>query len=46
MKEVIWMGSSKADLKAFPATVMDNVGHQTSQRDIKLARKRLQDILR
>lgn len=105
MKEVIWMGSSKADLKAFPAAVMDNVGHQlflvqcgldpddwkpmatvgtgvkeirvkdvagifrtvylttrpeavyvlhcfqkktqqTSQRDIKLARKRLQDILR
>ena len=99
------MGSSKADLKAFPAAVMDNVGHQlflvqcgldpddwkpmaaigtgvkeirvkdvagifrtvylttrpeavyvlhcfqkktqqTSQRDIKLARKRLQDILR
>ena len=28
MKEVIWMGSSKADLKAFPAAVMDNVGHQ------------------
>jgi phage-related protein len=105
MKEVIWMGSSKADLKAFPAAVMDNVGHQlflvqcgldpddwkpmatigtgvkeirvkdvagifrtvyltmrpeavyvlhcfqkktqqTSQRDIKLARKRLQDVLR
>ena len=22
------MGSSKADLKAFPAAVMDNVGHQ------------------
>ena len=99
------MGSSKADLKAFPAAVMDNMGHQlflvqcgldpddwkpmaiigtgvkeirvkdvagifrtvylttrpeavyvlhcfqkrtqqTSQRDIKLARKRLQDILR
>ena len=99
------MGSSKADLKAFPAAVMDNVGHQlflvqcgldpddwkpmaiigtgvkeirvkdvagifrtvylttrpeavyvlhcfqkktqqTSQRDIKLARKRLQDFLR
>lgn len=99
------MGSSKADLKAFPATVMDDVGHQlflvqcglepddwkpmttigpgvkeiqvkdasgifrtvylaarpesvyvlhcfqkktrqTSQRDIELARKRLQDVLR
>ena len=99
------MGSSKADLKAFPAAVMDNMGHQlflvqcgldpddwkpmaiigtgvkeirvkdvagifrtvylttrpeavyvlhcfqkrtqqTSQRDIKLARKRLQDVLR
>ena len=99
------MGSSKADLKAFPATVMDDMGHQlflvqcglepddwkpmttigprvkeirakdasgifrtvylaarpeavyvlhcfqkktrqTSQRDIGLARKRLQDVLR
>jgi phage-related protein len=28
MKEVIWMGSSKADLKAFPAAVMDDMGHQ------------------
>ncbi len=99
------MGNSKADLKAFPAAIMDNMGHQlflvqrgldpddwkpmttigtgvkeirvrddacvfrtvylatrpeavfvlhcfqkktpqTSQRDIKLARKRLQDVLR
>ena len=105
MKKVIWMGSSKADLKAFPAAVIDNMGHQlflvqcglepddwkpmttigtgvreirvkdvagnfrivylatrpdavyvlhgfqkkmrqTSQRDIELARKRLQDVLR
>jgi phage-related protein len=105
MKEVIWMGSSKADLKAFPVAVMDNMGHQlflvqcglepddwkpitsvgtgvkeirvkdaagifrtiylatrpdavyvlhcfqkktqqTSQRDVELARKRLQDVLR
>lgn len=28
IKEVIWLGSSKADLKAFPATVMDDMGHQ------------------
>ncbi|MBK5256442.1 MAG: type II toxin-antitoxin system RelE/ParE family toxin [Vicinamibacteria bacterium] len=28
MKKIIWMGSSKADLKAFPAAVMDDVGHQ------------------
>src|SRR3990172_8844941 len=28
MKEVIWMGRSKADLKAFPAAVMDDMGHQ------------------
>jgi phage-related protein len=28
MKEIIWMGSSKADLKAFPAAVMDDMGHQ------------------
>jgi phage-related protein len=105
MKKVTWMGSSKADLKAFPAAVVDNMGHQlflvqcglepddwkpmtaigtgvkeirvkdiagifrtaylatrpdavyvlhcfqkrtqqTSQRDIELARKRLQDVLR
>lgn len=105
MKAVIWLGSSKADLKAFPATVIDNMGHQlflvqsglepddwkpmttvgtgvkeirvkdvagifrtiylvtrpeavyvlhcfqkktqqTAQRDIELARKRLQDVLR
>ena len=105
MKEVIWIGRSKVDLKAFPAAVMDNMGHQlflvqcglepddwkpmstigigvkeirvkdvagnfrtvylatwpeavyvlhcfqkkkqqTSQRDIVLARKRLQDVLR
>lgn len=28
MKEVIWLGSSKADLKAFPADAMDDMGHQ------------------
>ena len=28
MKTVVWMGSSKADLKAFPAPVMDDMGHQ------------------
>ena len=28
MKAVIWLGSSKADLKAFPATVVDDMGHQ------------------
>ena len=105
MTPVIWMGSSKVDLKAFPAAVIDDMGHQlflvqsglepddwkpmatvgtgvkeirvkdvagvfrtvylatradaiyvlhcfqkktrqTARRDIKLARKRLQDILR
>ncbi len=28
MKAVIWMGSSKVDLKAFPAAVVDDMGHQ------------------
>lgn len=28
MKPVIWMGSNKADLKAFPAAVIDDMGHQ------------------
>jgi phage-related protein len=28
MKKIIWIGSSKADLKAFPAAVMDDMGHQ------------------
>lgn len=28
MKAVIWLGSSKADLKAFPASAMDDMGHQ------------------
>ena len=28
MKKVIWIGSSKADLKAFPAAAMDDMGHQ------------------
>jgi phage-related protein len=105
MKKVIWLGSSRADLKSFPAAIMDDMGHQlflvqcglepddwkpmatigtgvreirvqdtsgifrtiylatrpeavyvlhcfqkktqqTSQRDIELARKRLQNILR
>lgn len=28
MKAVIWLGSSKADLKSFPAAVVDDMGHQ------------------
>jgi phage-related protein len=28
MKRVIWIGTSKADLKLFPASVIDNAGHQ------------------
>jgi len=28
MKPVVWLGNSKADLKAFPATAMDDMGHQ------------------
>ena len=28
MKPVIWLGSSKTDLKAFPASAMDDMGHQ------------------
>ena len=28
MKEVVWMGNSKADLKAFPVAVVENMGHQ------------------
>ena len=28
MKPVVWLGNSKADLKAFPATTMDDMGHQ------------------
>lgn len=28
MKAVVWMGGSKADLKAFPAAVVDDMGHQ------------------
>ena len=28
MKAVIWMGGTKTDLKAFPATVLDDMGHQ------------------
>ena len=28
MKPVVWLGSSRADLKAFPATAMDDMGHQ------------------
>jgi phage-related protein len=28
MKPVVWLGSSKADLKAFPAAAMDDTGHQ------------------
>ena len=28
MKPVVWLGSSKSDLKAFPATAIDDMGHQ------------------
>jgi phage-related protein len=28
IKPVVWLGTSKADLKAFPATAMDDMGHQ------------------
>lgn len=28
MKVVVWMGSSKADLRTFPTAVMDDIGHQ------------------
>lgn len=28
MKTVVWMGRSKSDLKMFPASVQDDVGHQ------------------
>jgi len=28
MKPVVWLGSSKSDLKAFPATAVDDMGHQ------------------
>jgi phage-related protein len=28
MKPVVWLGTSKADLKACPATAMDDMGHQ------------------
>jgi hypothetical protein len=28
MKPVVWLGNSKAYFKAFPATAMDNMGHQ------------------
>lgn len=28
MKPVVWLGSSKADLEGFPATAMDDMGHQ------------------
>ena len=28
MKPIVWLGTSKADLKAFPATAMDDMGHQ------------------
>lgn len=28
MKVVVWMGSSKADLKGFPTAVKDDMGHQ------------------
>lgn len=28
MKPVIWLGNSKSDLKAFPSSAMDDMGHQ------------------
>lgn len=28
MKPLVWVGSAKADLKAFPSSVLDDVGHQ------------------
>jgi phage-related protein len=28
MKPVVWLGNSKTDLRAFPATAMDDMGHQ------------------
>ncbi len=28
MKPVVWVGSAKSDLKAFPARVVDDMGHQ------------------
>ncbi|MBS1994785.1 MAG: type II toxin-antitoxin system RelE/ParE family toxin [Cyanobacteria bacterium SZAS LIN-2] len=28
MKPVVWLGSSKADLRSFPANAMDDMGHQ------------------
>jgi phage-related protein len=28
MKPVVWVGSAKADLKAFPEPVFDDMGHQ------------------
>ena len=28
MKPVVWLGSSKSDLKAFPSPAMDDMGHQ------------------
>lgn len=28
MKKIVWTGSSKADLKSFPAAVMDDMGYQ------------------
>ena len=28
MKKIVWMGRSKADLKSFPASAVDDMGHQ------------------
>jgi phage-related protein len=28
VKKIIWIGSSKVDLKAFPAATVDDIGHQ------------------
>jgi hypothetical protein len=34
LKRVVWVGSSKADLKAFPATAMDDMGHRKLPRSV------------
>jgi phage-related protein len=31
MKKIVWIGSSKADLKAFPSAAMDDMGYQLFQ---------------
>jgi len=43
VKPLIWIGSSREDLKTFPARVPEEVeeGIQTSQADIELVKRRL-----